>query len=212
MAIERDPETLKLWLDMGVITPSEYNEGFVIYQEEDEEDNGRSAHDREYFHWNREYYGKTHPHKKFYNIPDVEGTKHLDIGWHEGDFPIIGATLGVDLSTKRSGHYPILKNIAFEEIAASGLDLPFANGTIDSVSSQHSMGMQFDLEEGLTEAIRVLRSGGKLAILTWVTTEEIEELRRWLRSQPVQNVRIRKRDKDEDKDNLFLYGIEFTRV
>jgi len=180
--------------------------------------------DRECFDWNREYYGKTHPHKKFYNIPDVEGTKHLDIGWSEGDFPIIGATLGVDPGSNRKfwnfEHSPeedkevtdFYRSINFEEIAASGTHLPFANGTIDSVSSQHSMGMEFDLEEGLAEAIRVLRSGGKLAVLTWVTTEEIEELRRWLRSQPVQNVRIRKRDKDEDTDNLFLYGIEFTKV
>jgi len=188
--------------------------------------------DREYFEWHREWL-KSHPNKKFYNIPDVEGTKHLDIGWVEGDFPIIGATLGVDPSSARENwNYEsdpdqekrtrdLHKSIDFEEIAATGENLPFLDGTIDSVSSQHSMGMYYDLEEGLAEAIRVLRPGGKLGVITWKAPISIKETRTWLRRQPVTNIRIRTVLKGEGDDHETvdgeehisnLYGIEFTRV
>ena len=123
----------------------------------DEEDES-AAYER----WKK--YISRHPHKKFYNIPEVEGSKHLDVGWVEGDYPIIGSTLGIDpVSYGTEPSLAFNRSIEFEEIAASGSDLPFADGTLDSVSSQHSMGYQGDysLIEGLAESVRGLRSGGK---------------------------------------------------
>jgi len=157
-------------------------------------------------------------YKKFYSIPEVEGTKHLDVGWSEiHGLPIIGATLGVDL-----GRHPqstkLFKSIDFQEIQASGHNLPFADGTIDSVSSQHAIGQEIEIDEGLEEAIRVLRSGGKLAILFWSTPHEIKETRSWLKSLPIKNVRLRKPIRsaqwwDEEESYLHaLYALEFTRV
>ena len=179
-------------------------------------------------------------HRKFYKIPDIEGTRHLDIGWIDSDWPITGATLGVDpgssqvdwtyVPTKEemAYHRSVTKRIGFEEVAASGGDLPFRDGTIDSVSSQFAMGESFDLQEGLEESIRVLRSGGKLAVLASLAPEHIREIKIWLRQQPIRNVRIRIREKDIETDDLWqgrsnedgypegspahLYGIEFTRI
>jgi len=187
----------------------------MAYEEED-----RLQED--YKEWKK--FVSTHPHKKFYNIPEVEGSKHLDVGWVEGDYPIIGSTLGID--PESYGVKPTLafnRSIGFEEISASGSDLPFADGTLDSVSSQHSMGYHGDysLIEGLAESVRVLRSGGKLAVLVWQAPQEIKEMRSWLKHQPVRNVRIRIRGKDPDEGRILddgetveahLYGIEFTRV
>ena len=176
-----------------------------------------------YERWKK--YISRHPHKKFYNIPEVEGAKHLDVGWVEGDYPIIGSTLGIDPASDGYEGKSIAFNrsIGFEEIAASGSDLPFADGTLDSVSSQHSMGYQghYSLIEGLVESIRVLRSGGKLAVLIWEAPQEVKRIRKWLTTQPVRNVRMRIRDKDPDEGRILddgeiveahLYGIEFTRV
>ena len=53
------------------------------------------------------------------------------------------------------------------------------------------MAFEFEADEGLEEAIRVLRSGGKLAILFWSTPHEIKETRSWLKSLPIKNVRLR---------------------
>lgn len=157
-------------------------------------------------------------YKKFYSIPEVEGTRHLDVGWSEIEgLPIIGATLGVDLgrdpeSTK------LFKSIGFQEIQSSGYNLPFADGTIDSVSSQHAIGQEIDTEEGILEAIRVLRSGGKLAILFWTTPEDASIIRSWLKSLPVKNVRFRKPSRsaqwwDEEDSYLHaLYALEFTKL
>ena len=178
---------------------------------------------------------KRGPYKKFYKIPDVEGTRHLDIGWTDSDWPIVGATLGVDPGSsqaewnyaptkeERDYYQGVKKRIGFEEIAASGSNLPFADGSIDSVSSQHAMGQEFEIEEGLEEAIRVLRSGGKLAVLFWTDPAEISMLKSWLKHQPVRNVRIRRpegrrtewEDLDEEDGKTYihsLYGIEFTRI
>ena len=187
----------------------------MAYEEED-----RLQED--YKEWKK--FVSTHPHKKFYNIPEVEGSKHLDVGWVEGDYPIIGSTLGID--PESYGVKPTLafnRSIGFEEISASGSDLPFADGTLDSVSSQHSMGYHGDysLIEGLAESVRVLRSGGKLAVLIWEAPQEVKRIRKWLTTQPVRNVRMRIRYKDPDEGRILddgetveahLYVIEFTRT
>jgi len=191
--------------------------------------------DNEDYEVHKRWLSKLGKAKKFYTIPDVEGTKHLDVGWHEAEYPIMGATLGVDPyysdefmeqnpGITRGIRNPLFKRIGFEEIVGSGMDLPFADGTIDSVSSQHALGYQegYDpLEDALSEAIRVLRSGGKLGVLIWQAPESMKETRRWLRQQPVKNVRIRIVDKNEGAEfqfiedesyEAYLYGIEFTRV
>lgn len=157
--------------------------------------------------------------KKFYTIPDVEGTRHLDIGWGEAEAPILGASMGVDLpynegfeisANEQKIKTAYLKEINFEQLTAEGENLPLADGTIDSVSSQFSMGDWWDLYEGLTEAIRVLRSGGKLQIVTSQLTKDIRVIRDWLKQQPVKNVKITKLEKDEH--NSGIYGIEFTKI
>ena len=221
MPIERDPDKLKLWLAMDLITQKEYDQGYVTYDDYDQDPKDLILEQQYERH---KKWLSTHPHKKFYNIPEVEGTKHLDVGWVEGDFPIIGATLGVDVGSE--GAEPTVafnRSIGFEEIAASGSDLPFADGTLDSVSSQHSMGYHGDysLIEGLVESIRVLRSGGKLAVLIWEAPQEVKRIRKWLKHQPVRDVRMRIRAKDPDEGRILddgetveahLYGIEFTRI
>lgn len=177
-------------------------------------------------------------YKKFHTIPDVEGTRHLDIGWAEAELPIIGATLGVDPASDivypeyvkerpddlwlypRSN--PFFKRIDFEEIAAEGENLPFRDGTIDSVSSQNSMGEYFDLQKGLAEGIRVLRSGGKLQVVVWYPPKYIKVIKDWLRKQPVKNIKITQIEDDYDSYCTMtfesieyacaFYGIEFTKV
>ena len=77
-----------------------------------------------------------------------------------------GFAIGADLSTGmvRAGR-EARPSVPF--VAASGIDLPFADGTFDVVVANFVVSHFPSYETGLFEMTRVLRPGGRLALSAW---------------------------------------------
>jgi len=73
---------------------------------------------------------------------------------------------------------------SFQHIHGTGTDLPFATGSIDGIHSGNALGLNYDTFGGLEEAIRVLRSGGKLFVRFPMDSWYAKEIRNWLKEEP----------------------------
>ena len=80
---------------------------------------------------------------------------------------------------------------SFGHVFGTGTHLPYKTGSLDAITSDHALGLQYDIYEGLSEAIRVLRPGGKLFVRRPTDREEAKEIREWLKAQPVTRVVLR---------------------
>ena len=168
--------------------------------------------------WQEYRYGKGPRMRRF--TPRVKGDRRLDVGWAEFDAKP-GSTLGLDplfippeiiQEGIDSGEF----EPNFQHTIGTGTHLPYATGSIDSYTSDHSLGLYFDTFEGLEEAIRVLRPGGKLFVRFPMDREHIKEMKEWLKTQPVTKVRFRPdpwhpedTERDEEGRNWVL---RFTKV
>lgn len=105
-------------------------------------------------------------------------------GGHGGQAGHSGRIVGVDFSSgmveKAQGQHP---NIEF--LRADAQDLPFSDDTFDVVTARHMLYHVPDIAKALSEARRVLKSGGKFMALTnvngtmreyWVAIAEAVEV------------------------------------
>jgi ubiquinone/menaquinone biosynthesis C-methylase UbiE len=103
-------------------------------------------------------------------LPDVSGLRGLDIGCGEGYNTRLvagrGATMtAVDISETFIGHAQELEDeepLGICYLAASALDLPFADSDFDFVMATMSLMDMPDHEKAIGEAFRVLTPGGFL--------------------------------------------------
>ncbi len=119
----------------------------------------------------------------------------VDIGF--GDDPDPRATLGVEP--------PFLpefgKQFTQEDVEGMGLfpiegvaeQLPFRSGSLNFVTSQSVLGGEADLNEGIIEAVRVLRPGGKAELRILLDEEFVPEFRELLRTLPIKNISFKTR-------------------
>jgi SAM-dependent methyltransferase len=121
------------------------------------------------------------------NPEDIEKYRERMRNWpHEGGDQIDPGTHKYIQEGIQEGEF----DPSFEHVYGSGTSLPYRTGSLDVYTSDHSLGMNFDTFEGLEEAIRVLRSGGKLFVRYPIGREEAKEIREWLKTQPVTKVRL----------------------
>jgi ubiquinone/menaquinone biosynthesis C-methylase UbiE len=113
------------------------------------------------------------------------GAKVLDLGTGTGVAAreAAGATaggrlvVGVDPSlpmvhvAARAGGGPVYAS-------ATSIDLPFRDGTFDAVLVCFVMAHFTDYRTALAETLRVLRSGGRMAVTTWASSEDVDEFKR----------------------------------
>ena len=62
--------------------------------------------------------------------------------------------------------------------SATSIDLPFRDGTFDAVLVCFVMAHFSDYRTALAETLRVLRSGGRMAVTTWASSEDVDEFKR----------------------------------
>jgi demethylmenaquinone methyltransferase/2-methoxy-6-polyprenyl-1,4-benzoquinol methylase len=98
-----------------------------------------------------------------------EGDRVLDVCCGTGDLSIAareagGDVTGLDFSAQMLERARS-KSSAIDWVAGDALALPFADGSFDAVTVGFGVRNLSDLELGLREARRVLRPGGRLAIL-----------------------------------------------
>lgn len=147
--------------------------------------------------------------------------KLLDVGCGKGRFARVfrehdPATLisGLDISEQMLRHVPP----GIDKISGLMTELPFGDSTFDGVYATESLEHAVDIERAIDEMCRVLRPGGKLAIIDknaehwgklktpawerWFDRREIERLLarhcRTVRSQPISYW------EDVKPDGLFL--------
>tara|TARA_B100000749_G_scaffold149242_2_gene114538 strand:- start:232 stop:852 length:621 start_codon:yes stop_codon:yes gene_type:complete len=114
---------------------------------------------------------------------------------------------------------------SFEHVYGTGTDLPFATGSIDAIHSGNALGLNYDTFGGLEEAIRVLRSGGKLFVRFPMDSFYAKEIRNWLQEEPQASqitkasVTTETSSKDIDIDpetgervTSYTYYIRFTKL
>jgi len=173
--------------------------------------------------WSKYRFGKGPSLGRY--TPRAKGKRRLDIGWGDrGEgYAQPGSTLGLDTGpediTERMEAGELLPG--FQQLVGTGTDLPYRTGSLDVVTSDHALGLNYDTWEGLEEAIRVLRPGGKLYVRTPLGTiehkENAREIREWLRTQPVTNVKVSKEKTDYyetygEEDDMPNYIIRFTKL
>ncbi len=103
-------------------------------------------------------------------LPDVRGLEGLDIGCGEGHNTRLLAGRGakmtaVDLSEKFVGHALEAEGrepLGIRYLVASGIDLPFAEGSFDFAAAFMSLMDIPEHDQAIREAARVLRPGGFL--------------------------------------------------
>lgn len=107
-----------------------------------------------------------------------EGRRYLDIGCGAGLALSLAAARGAEVSglDAAAGLVELARtrcpkaDIRIGELE----DLPFADGTFDVVSGFNSFQYAADRVNGLVEAKRVMKDGGKLIVLVWGQPEECE--------------------------------------
>ena len=77
-----------------------------------------------------------------------------------------GLAIGADVSL---GMLTVARRVrpAIPLVAATAIDLPFRNGTFDAVTANFVLAHFTNFKTALADMIRVLRSGGRLAVSAW---------------------------------------------
>jgi ubiquinone/menaquinone biosynthesis C-methylase UbiE len=82
-----------------------------------------------------------------------------------------GKAIGADISTGMVATGARFRS-EVEFVAASGIDLPFAEATFDVVTANFVLSHFPSYETGLFEMTRVLKHGGRLAVSSWTDAED----------------------------------------
>ncbi len=119
----------------------------------------------------------------------------VDIGF--GDDPDPRVTLGIEppFLPEFGQHFTRqdIEDFGFLPIEGRAEQLPFRSGSLNFVTSQSVLGGEADLDEGIIEAIRVLRSGGTAEMRILLDEELVPEFRRLLRSLPIKDISFKTR-------------------
>ncbi|MCW5918020.1 MAG: class I SAM-dependent methyltransferase [Ferruginibacter sp.] len=105
--------------------------------------------------------------------------KFLDIGCGTGYFADMVSQTGADV-TGFDGTEPFIneakkrRNRKIKFLVGEMEELPFANETFDLVSGCNSFQYAADVKHAISEAKRVLKPGGKLAVIIWGEKEDCE--------------------------------------
>ena len=144
----------------------------------------------------------------------IERDIHLDLG--SGDQPYEhteGKTIQSDI------YYDDVGGTSPDEplMSIDAEHIPFRDESISRITSLAAMGIMTDLEESLAEAIRVLKSGGTLEIITYLFWEDAKSIRKFLLTQPIKNLYMRPLAQDfreeEFIDNVTpTWKVKFTKV
>ena len=142
----------------------------------------------------------------------------LDIGF--GDDPDPRATLGIEppfVNPEFRFTQGDVEEMGLFPIEGVSENLPFRTGSLNFVTSQSVLGGEADLDSGVIEAARVLRSGGTAEMRILLDEAEVPEFRRLLRTLPIKDVSFRTRTprssprfEEEFPDPMRL--LRFTKV
>lgn len=106
------------------------------------------------------------------------GTRLLDVGCGSGLACAIAAARGAEVSGLDAS--PGLLAVAREQVPAGDFrvgdmgELPWADGTFDAVTFINTFFFASDQEQTLSEAARVTRGGGRVAVVVWSTPDRVE--------------------------------------
>ena len=119
----------------------------------------------------------------------------VDIGF--GDDPDPRVTLGIEPPFLREFGKQFtqedVEDIGFFPIEGRAEQLPFRSGSLNFVTSQSVLGAEADLDEGIMEAVRVLRPGGTAELRILIDEEFVPEFRGLLRTLSIKNVSFKTR-------------------
>ncbi len=144
---------------------------------------------------------------------------HLDLG--SGDWPYEyteGKTIQSDPGYGEPG-VGASPYVSFDEplMAIDADHIPFRDESISRITSLAAMGIYSDHIESLAEAIRVLKPGGTLEIITYIWWEDVKEIRKFLITQPIKNLYMRPigkewREEEEEDGITPTWKIKFTKI
>ena len=132
--------------------------------------------------------------------------RNLDIGYSifgEESYGQRGTTIGLDVEPINTEWQEMtgaeVRKPSFPEIQGEAQNLPFASNSLDRVTSSNTIGFYVPYDEGIPEAVRVLKPGGTGMII--IDPDDVEggskSIRDLLTALPVTNVRIRRVEEGE---------------